>query len=351
MNIKKLDFLEALRKCSPGVDMGKTVFDASDCFVFVGDRVYSYNDKVSVSAKIGLDCKPCAVKGKELVGVLSKLPLDDVEVEFTAKTMDLICGKVRASFNYINYDKNVYSKLGIGDEWVPLGKDWVQKLGLCNIKYSNTMADNRKKISGVYVDKNTMLSSDGKQINVVELEGCEADMFFIHYPFISDLLKFDGICKFQRTKSWLHFSTESGTVVSVRFVPFMTDIMRKITQSVAVTEENEKFSVEVPPELFDAVERASVMSSSVGTDSALRMDIEKGFFEFTGEKTAGVYTEKVPFDINSEIEDVSVFVDIDLFKYMKGRKYTMSVSDVDGMVRLLFKNEGEKHIFSTLNKD
>lgn len=351
MNIKKLDFLEALRKCSPGVDMGKTVFDASDCFVFVGDRVYSYNDKVSVSAKIGLDCKPCAVKGKELVGVLSKLPLDDVEVEFTAKTMDLICGKVRASFNYINYDKNVYSKLGIGDEWVPLGKDWVQKLGLCNIKYSSIMTDNCKKISGVYVNKGIMISSNGKQINMVELDGCECDTFYIHYPFVSDLLKFNGISKFQMGRSWLHFATENGTVVSVRYTPFVEDIMDKICASVERTEKNEKFSIDVPDELFDAIERASVMSSSIENNSALRMDVKKGCFEFVGEKTAGVYSEKVPFVSDDNFEDVSVFVDVDLFKYMKGRKYKMGISEVDGKIRLIFKNDSEKHIFATLDKE
>ena len=351
MNIKRSDLLSALRKCSPGVDMTKVVFDASDCFVLKDKRVYSYNDKVSVSSELDLGDKvKCAVKGKELVNILTKLPSEDIDVSFTKKSMKIVCGEIEASFNLINWNDGVFEKLNIGDEWLPLGDKFTQSLGLCNIKYSTTMSDKRKEVSGVYIYGDNMISSDGKQINIVGTDDC-GDNFFIHYPFVSDLLKFEDIDSVQITKAWLHFKTKDDTVISIRNMPWSSEIAEKIKKSVEVTNGSCKFAVKVPKELFDAVDRASVMSMNVEFKNALVLKVSKDCFEVSGEKTAGAYDEKVPIENVDDFESSEVYVDIDLFKYMSGREYEFSVAEVKGNQRIVFKNDVEEHIFSTLVKE
>ena len=73
MKISRVELLEALEKVKPGL-ANKELIEQSTSFAFIGDRVVTYNDEISVSHTVkGLENMRGAIKAKTLYEFLARV--------------------------------------------------------------------------------------------------------------------------------------------------------------------------------------------------------------------------------------------------------------------------------------
>ena len=81
MKINKTELQLALEKVKPGL-ASKEVIEQSTSFAFMGNRVVTYNDEISISHPVkGLEVMG-AVKAQALYSFLSKVKRDEIDVEW-----------------------------------------------------------------------------------------------------------------------------------------------------------------------------------------------------------------------------------------------------------------------------
>jgi len=77
MNIQKEQLKKALETVKPGL-AGKEIIEQSTSFAFMGDRVVTYNDEISISHPVeGLNLTG-AIRAEELYQLLSKLKREEI---------------------------------------------------------------------------------------------------------------------------------------------------------------------------------------------------------------------------------------------------------------------------------
>jgi len=95
MQIKRTELKEALEIVKPGL-ASKEIIEQSTSFAFMGDKVVTYNDKISMSHPVkGLDITG-AVKADEMYQLLSKLKADEMSLEVQDNEIIIKAGKSTA---------------------------------------------------------------------------------------------------------------------------------------------------------------------------------------------------------------------------------------------------------------
>jgi len=92
MKIKKAELQKALELVKPGL-AGKELIEQSTSFAFMGNRVVTYNDEISMSVPLveGFNLTG-AVKAEELYKLLTKLKGDEITLELTENEIQITCG-------------------------------------------------------------------------------------------------------------------------------------------------------------------------------------------------------------------------------------------------------------------
>src|SRR5690625_1182784 len=99
MKIKKSVLLDALEIVRPGLSNDEVV-EQSTSFAFIGDKVITYNDDISVSHPISNLGFEGAVRSQEIYEFLKKSRSETVHIEVTENEVKLKCGKSVAGLPY-----------------------------------------------------------------------------------------------------------------------------------------------------------------------------------------------------------------------------------------------------------
>ena len=125
--MKKQHLLEALEIVKPGLAT-KEVIEQTNYFAFMGGRVVTYNDKISLSHPVlGLDVTG-AVHAEELYQLLRKIKKEDIEVVMTDNEIGLSAGNAKAGLVLQQEIKLPLSEVAEHSKWFKLPEGFLKSL-------------------------------------------------------------------------------------------------------------------------------------------------------------------------------------------------------------------------------
>lgn len=357
MTIQKSKLLESLKLAMPGIETGSAVLQGADSFVFHNGKIFSYNDSISVSVPLeqaGMIEEEVegVVRAEEFFKIISKLPSDEISFVMSDGSWILKCGKAKATLTLQNFDyENRLSGIEPKDDWIDITDEFISGLGVCR------MSNNKTPLSGIYISGNTVISTDGMQINKYEFKNCDIPTIWISDNCVNELIKLRNLIKMQVNGSWVHFQSEDGTIFSIKTLSTDKFPIEKIIPIIdTANPKKDDLHATFPKELFNAIDRAVSFSIDISERTAVRLIISKEKIEVSSERSAGKYNEKVSWDceINGDFEPITVYVDTVMMEFAGQRSlefYLMKGPLKNGKVipRLLFVTENSLHLMSTLD--
>lgn len=359
MIIQKKELLENLRIAMPGIETGSATSQGGDLFVFYDGKIFTYNDSISVTVPIQSEglleegIEGC-VRAEEFFKVISKFPSDEIKFSVTEnKTWLLKCGKAKAEMTLLDFDyssrvKNIAPE---DDSWCNLDDDFVTGIGSCK------MSGNKTELAGVYVEDDSVVSTDGNQMNYYKLKETKLPKFWISDNSVNELLKLKKLVAMQVQGTWVHFKSEDGILFSVKTLQAESFPYNQVKTIIDTSDASKAIlHAKFPKELFNAIDRAVSFSMDISEHSAIRLLISKEKLEVSSERSAGKYNEKVAWDeeIKTDFEPFTVYVDAQMMQFVSQRTvefYLLKgpVRNGKSLPRLLFVTDASKHLLATLD--
>lgn len=286
MKVKRGTLLETLEKVRPGL-AGKTeVIEQSQSFVFLGDRVVSYNDEIAVSAPLTSGIEG-AVKGDELVKLLSKAKDEVLELEAGTGEL-LVKGKnLRAGIAMEAEISLPLEEIKPPEDFTPVPECFTEALRFC--MFSASTDRSKPKLNCLRVKGRHVLSCDNYRLTRYDM-GDKAtkafpDEVLIPVASVRELIGYKpegyGI-----SKGWIHFQTEGGVVFSCR-------VFEEDYPAVEQLLEVDGDSVEFPPNMKDMLTRAEIFAQGeASAESYIEVSIDGDKMLLTGRGDYGWLKEK-----------------------------------------------------------
>ena len=353
MTVSKKQLLNSLKLAMPGIESGNVVLQGSDTFIFHNGRIFSYNDSIAVSIPIeqsGLveENIEGAIKADEFFKVLSKLPNDEITLELDDNVI-IKSGKAKVEMTLMNFDfESRLDGIATNENWIDLSDDFIAGLKCCRI------ANNKSPLSGIFVDGNMILSTDGFQMNKFNID-CDLGEFWMSDNSANELLKmkFKSI---QVGENWVHFLSDDGVIFSIRTLmkgKFPKDKVMSVLDN-SNPSEGDLHST-FPSEFFSSVDRAVPFSIDISEHSTVRIKLSKGNIEVSSERASGKFVEDVPWDDNcGEFEDIVFYADSNMILSIANKAvefYLLKGVPRNGryIPRLLFTTEKSVHLMTTFD--
>lgn len=352
MVVQRKQLLNALKMVMPGT--GQPVLEGADSFIFYKNRIFTYNDFVSVSVPIassGLDIDNLdgALQSDEFFNLISKFSGD--EVDFTAGdgVWTFKCGKAKAELALMEFDyAGRLEGISPSSDFIPVPDDFLQGLGVCLMK------GNKTRLAGVYIKGDVIVSTDGWQINKFTMKNADLPVIFLNDEIVQNILKINGIKEMQLQGNWLHFKTDTDAIFSVKVMnadafPF-DKVVGVIDRGKPTGDENH---ATFPEELFASVDRAVSFSSEMDDRKAVSLLINNERIKVSAEKQSGKYEEEIPWQVDSFNDEVSIQVDANAMKCMQGNSlefYIVPGPEINGKStpRIYFVTPQSAHLMATI---
>ena len=343
MEINRVSLREALVKCLPGVDLGRTLLEGADTFIFKGGKIFTYNDNISVSVPFECGIEG-AVKAKEFYSLINKLKNDTIEFKEKEGAWKIIAGNVEVDFTLVTspFVENI-DEMGLDEiKWKKLPVDFMTGVRACQI------AGNTSTLSGIYVKDSVIASSDEVRINWFSL-GEKMDTFWLTDIAASELCKLGDVNSYSVGAAWVHFKTIDGVIFSAKRLNDANFPFAKLQEAVKMHERVDEKVYSLPQAVIDAIDRASVMSIDVDIYSVVRLTIDAKHIEVYSERAAGKYRERVPFEESYDTDLVVLYVDTAMVEFGLKNFAKFYIKNLQQNWRsVVFQGENVLHIISTL---
>jgi DNA polymerase III sliding clamp (beta) subunit (PCNA family) len=336
-----------------GIDSGNLVLQGADSFIFYDDRIFAYDDMISVSVpNAEMQDLKGAVKAEEFFKIISKMPSEEIRLEVSDKnTWILKSRKARAELALVDFDyENRLNEIKISDDWIKVGDDFISGINFCK------MSKNSTPLSGIYVKENHIMSTDGFQMNRFELKDSSLPEFWISDKSVAELSKFSELNNVQVQGNWVHFKSENNVVFSLKTLTATNYPFDKVNGLV----ENVNFAGmihgEFPKGLKEVIERANVFDMNLESHSAVKLVFDGEGVEVSSANAVGNYSEKLLWeDGNKNFEKFELYVDSGMIvsASQKALEFYLQTFADKKAPRLYFVTDSSVHLMSTiiLNKE
>jgi hypothetical protein len=350
MKINRNSLISDLNKVMPGISTGVSVIEGADTVVFDNGHVYSYNAAISVDVT---ETTPSGlkgiVKGIDFYNCLNKLISDEIEVEANEKEWIIKDGKIKVSMTLIESGNTFerFKSLTPNESWVEIdGEDFNKALTICN------MPKNNSKFAGVYVDKNTFISTDTYLINKYVAKN-EYPSFFISNEAVAQLIKWNDFKAVEMNKNWIQFKSANGTIFSVRSLAPEAFPYDRISNAISgYLQLGVLLKSSFTPDFYNAVERASTFSKEDEGHEVIDMNINSTGCKIKSERVSGAYEEEIG-DIKSDGAEFNLELDINMIRSCKSHFDVFKLVEretEDGIVRtVILSKDSSIKIFSTIS--
>lgn len=274
MKIDRQKLQEALAIVKPGLAT-KELLEQTTSFAFLGTRVVTYNDELSVSHPVeGLDFRG-AIKAEELYGLLSRLNKGEVDVELTKKELLIQCGRVKAGLALEReIELPIEEEIGLIEDWhsIPDQAQFAKHLKFAMQTCSGDMS--QQKLTCVCVRKNGLVQgSDGFRLVQCKGKKMPVEDFLVSATLVSDIIKIKPQ-EISISSHWVHFKNAEGTIMSCR-----TMSIKYLDQSSidVVLDTNVRYTITFPSKVEDMLERVrQIAKKDFAFDEAVFVSIEGG---------------------------------------------------------------------------
>ncbi len=339
MKVNKRELQNALEKVKPGLAQ-KELIEQATSFSFLGDRVVTYNDEISISHPVeGLDVKG-AIKAQALYEFLNKIKKDEIEIDWEENQVLIKAGKSKAGLVFEQEVKlPIDEEIGEIGKWKKLPENFIEALKFCHPCCSRDMS--RPVLTCVNVAKDKIEASDSYQIVLYKLDKkMPVKEFLIPASSVKELVRYD-IKEIAEGESWVHFRTEEGTVFSSRTINNeFPDTSRHLDV------DGVEFSF--PKNIDEILQRANVFSkkeTNTGDIPVVTVEIKDKKVKVSARNESGWFEE-----------EVRTKYDKDPVKFSVGIEFLISLFDklqncIIGEDKIGFSGDNWKHIVSVLAGD
>ena len=284
MKIDKDKLQEALSKVKSGLAT-REMIEQSTSFAFMGDRVVTYNDEISISHPVeGLNITG-AVKAKALYEFLNRVKRKEIDIECDEDQVKIVAGKSKAGLVFEREIKLPVEAVGKIGKWKGLPTDFITALKFCYPCCSKDMS--RPVLTCVHVNGTAVEASDGYQIASYRVnDEVGKFQFLIPASAVRELVKYD-IKSVAKGEGWVHFKTADDTIFSSRvFDGKFPDITPHLTVKGA--------EVEFPKQIVPILERARVFANGgMAQDMPMALvEIEEGKVKVSSKDESGWFEEE-----------------------------------------------------------
>lgn len=353
MKIQQSCLLELLKRCLPGIEQGNSLLEGADTFVFRGGWIHSYNGNISVSTPLPFESINGSVKAQEFYNIISKLPSDELTViQKEKEKMWLIkLKKIRIEITLMEQELNGYIKeLALDNvEWHDIPELFQEGMKCCKM---NCQASD--SYGGIFTKGNIVCSTDGRRINHFQL-GKKMKTFWIRDNSVGELLKLGGLKQYGISSAWVHFKAEGETLFSCMRLNEENFPFEKMEKVMEEHKQRDSDIGNVLPEGIEAaLDRASALSMEVSGFRAIKMVLRKDAVEIYSRRSAGSYSEKIPWEkpFKKEMESIPTLIDCDSARYalMRSKNFYVRQAAEKNTVRLVFFNDSFQHLVATLKQ-
>ena len=337
MKIDKKELKNALEKVKPGL-ANKEVIEQSTSFAFMGDRVVTYNDEISVSHPVkNLDVVG-AVRAQELYQFLDKVKQDTIDLQWEDNQVRITAGRSKAGLIMKKEVVLPIEEIGDVGKWKKCPEGLLKAMLFCQTSCSRDMS--KPILTCVHVRKDGLIeASDSYRVIRFDLkEKMPINSFLIP---VSSVNKLDGydVTHIAEGEGWVHFKTKDDTIMSCR-------VFEENYPDVEFILNFEGIPSRLPATMKEALERASVfVKSDFNFDSLITLEINDGHVTVTAEAESGWFEEKLR--IKYEGHPVT-------FKINPQFLIDMLVHEVHhcsfGKDRVKFKGEQWEHVVALLQE-
>jgi DNA polymerase III sliding clamp (beta) subunit (PCNA family) len=287
MKVNKKQLQDALEIVKPGL-ASKELIDQSTSFAFVGGKVVTYNDEISISHPVeGLDLNG-AIPAEQLYKFLGKVKGDDLEFNIEGNEIILTTGKATAGLTLqseikLPLDEEV-SEIG---KWYPLPENFINNIKFVMTACSRDMS--QPVLTCVHVNKNGYVeASDGYRIAKHNLTAkMPVGTFLIPSSSVVDMVKLNPT-RIAEGKGWIHFRTRNSTVISCR--TFNKDTFPKTFDLLNV----EGVELELPKEVEEVLSKAMVFAKRDHVlDEIITINIDPGTLLVSADSDSGWFREEI----------------------------------------------------------
>jgi len=216
VKINRKELRDALEKVRPGLAGQKELVQQSASFAFMGDRVVTYNDEISISHPVkSLDIRG-AVRADVLFGYLNKLSTDEIDVDYTDEQIKISAGRATAGLVLEKEVKLPVQEIGEVGEWQAIPEGLVDAIRFCIPACSRDLS--RPALSCVHIAGTNVEGSDGFRITRYTLSK-PFPISEVMLPILSAsaLVNYD-VTEVAEGEGWIHFKSDEGTVFSARTI-------------------------------------------------------------------------------------------------------------------------------------
>ena len=282
MLVNREKLLASLESVSPGL-ASRELIEQSACFVFVADRVCTFNDEIACSIKSPLSGVTCAVPAKPLMELLSKLPEDEIDVSLGGGKISIKGKGRRAEINVEAEVKLPVDAVEDPGEWVKLDPDFLEGLTI-TAAVAATTKDANFVLTCVHIHPDHLEACDNFQAVRFPLKTGATEACLVRQSAIRHVPSL-GMTEMSVGDSWIHFRNSSGLQLSCRRWQEQYENLDAILDC-------DGDSITLPGGLNEAVDKARIFSSDNVETDQLYVRIKDGALLIRGEGSHGKYEEK-----------------------------------------------------------
>ncbi|OQC75329.1 MAG: DNA polymerase III subunit beta [Spirochaetes bacterium ADurb.Bin001] len=351
MKVNKEELLGALERVKPGLS-SKELIEQSTSFAFLGDRVVTYNDEISISHPVtGLENMEGAVKAKALYELLARIKSEEVEIIQEKNQVLIKAGRSKAGLLFEQEIRLPIEEIGEIGGWRKLPEKFVEALKLCYPCCSNDMS--RPILTCINIQEDKMEASDSYQIIQYKFPKPHArkdkkdkkEKSLIEKPFlipassVRDLIKYD-IQEISIGENWVHLRTPDDTVFSCRTVEGEFPEVEKFLKG-----DGDEFTF--PEQTKEALTRANVFAkkeAEANTLPAVTVKAHKGELILFSKNEYGWFEEKIKTEKSANFSfSIGIEFLVALFYKLKNCKIESN--------KIGFSGENWRHVIAIMSNE
>lgn len=285
--------LQLLQQVQPGIS-NKEVVEQSSCFVFKDKILSTFNDEVCCRIPCEIELVG-AVQSAPLLAMLAKLPEDEIEIgtDIDQPGELLIKGKNRRAG--IKMEAEVLLPVDLVDvpkKWIPLPPDFCEAVEVVS-RCASKDADNSFRLTCVHVHTDWLEACDNYQMARFPISTGVRSPILIRATTMKAIVG-AGVSEICETRSWLHFKSESGLVISLRK---HYEDYPDLSQAIVL---DDGTRVTLPGGLAEAVDKAVVFSKETIHSNKITVKLSKDKLVIAGEGDNGWFQEKKKISYDGE---------------------------------------------------
>lgn len=295
MEIQKSKLKKALEIVKPGL-ANKEIMEQTSSFAFIGDRVVTYNDEISLSHPVeGMEIQG-AIKAEELYKFLTKVKTEEIELE--EKDNQIVLKNGRANVGFIvakEINLPLDEEVAVKGDWKKLPKEFTKALTFTADVCSKDQSD--PKLVCVHVNEEGFVEgSDKYRIAQYKMKvKMPVPTTLLPATSAKEIIKMNPT-KIASGKGWVHFKNEEDTILSCR-------IFNEAYVNTAPILKTPKNGIEVtfPEELPEILEKARIFAERKSIiDENVDITLKKKTIVVESKSETGWFKESAPIDYKGD---------------------------------------------------